>query len=220
MNTKPLLAALLFWLGSSAAFAQEGDRDACVVLQPTRMSADDAGGTGADPGDRWLGLAPVGNHWTLAPARIRLEPVKPDGEVVDITSDVKNAVALIHCKPLRQGKVDAANLAFPNGGRTIEPGVKPLHFGFHDRQYVLRYTTSGSVIAEGGGKRSVLHDFDGGTPPFRATLIWAGDLDRDGRPDFLMEFGSEIGTNFCLFTSGSAKENELVGPEICMNVAG
>ncbi|ABI89718.1 hypothetical protein CH72_4199 [Burkholderia ambifaria AMMD] len=220
MNIKPLLAVLLVLLGSSTAFAQDGGSDACLVLQPTRMLADDIGEAGADLGDGWLGLAPDGNHWTLAPARIRFEPAQPDGTVVEITPDVKKAVALLHCKMLRQGGVDAANLTFSNGGRTVEPGVEPLRFAFHDRRYALRYTTSGVVIVEGDGKRSALHDFGGSTPPFRATLIWAGDLDRDGRPDFLMEFGSEIGTNFCLFTSGNAKENEMVRPGNCMDVSG
>ncbi|WP_175872170.1 hypothetical protein [Burkholderia sp. BCC0397] len=220
MNTKPLLAMLLALLGSSAAFAQAGDGDACIVLQPTRIASDDVGEAGAYPGDGWLGLAPDGNHWKLAPTRIRFEPAQPDGEVVDIMSDLKRAVALFHCKPLGKGRVDAANLRFPSDGRTIDPGVKPLRFGFHGRQYALRYTVSGSVIAEGSGKRSVLHDFGGSTPPFRASLIWAGDLDRDGRPDFLMEFESDLGASFCLFTSHSAGENELVGLAGCMEVSG
>ena len=76
------------------------------------------------------------------------------------------------------------------------------------------------MIAEGDGKRSVLHDFGGGSPPFSASLIWAGDLDRDGRPDFLMEFESDLGASFCLFASGRAKENELVGGAGCMYFSG
>ncbi|ABB11045.1 hypothetical protein Bcep18194_B0931 [Burkholderia lata] len=225
MNTqaKALLAALLVLLGASTAstaFAQEGEPDSCSVLQPTRMLADDVGDAGTDLGDGWLALAPSGNRWNLAPARIRLTPAQPDGAVVDVTPDVKKAVALLRCKSLTQGRVEAANLAFRNGGRVIEPGREPLRFAFQGRRYALRYTASGAVIAEGGGKRSVLHDFGGDTPPFRVTLIWAGDLDRDGRLDFLMEFGSEIGTNFCLFTSGNAKENELVGPAGCLDVSG
>ncbi|VWC99069.1 hypothetical protein [Burkholderia lata] len=223
MNTKTLLAVLFVLLGASTAstvFAQESEPDPCLVLQPTRMLADDVGNAGIDLGDGWLALAPNGNRWKLAPARIRLEPARPDGAVVDVTPDVKKAVALLHCKSLRQGRVEAANLAFPNGGRVIEPGPEPLRFAFHGRRYALRYTASGAVIAEGEGKRSILHDFGGSTPPFRVTLIWAGDLDRDGRPDFLMEFESDLGASFCLFTSGSAKENELVGPAGCMSVSG
>ncbi|HEM7874866.1 TPA: hypothetical protein U2L31_001217 [Burkholderia contaminans] len=223
MNIKVLLAVLLVLPGVSAAstaFAQDSEPNSCVVLPPTRMLADDVGVADADLGDGWLALAPDGHRWKLAPARIRLEPVQPDGSVVDVTSDVKNAVALLRCKSLGPGRVDAANLAFPNDGRVIEPGVEPLRFGFHGRRYALRYTASGAVIAEGGGKQSVLHDFGGDMPPFRATLIWAGDLDRDGRLDFLMEFGSEIGNNFCLFRSGNAKENEQVGPASCLDVSG
>ncbi len=223
MNIKALLAGLLVLPGVSAAstaFAQESEPDSCAVLQPLRMLADDVGDAGTDLGDGWLALAPDGNRWKLAPARIRLEPVQPDGIVVDVTPDVKHAVALLRCTSLRPGRVDAVNLAFPNGGRVIEPGPEPLRFAFHGHRYALRYTASGAVIAEGGGKRSVLHDFGGDPPPFRVTLIWAGDLDRDGRLDFLMEFGSEIGTNFCLFTSGNAKENELVGPAGCLDVSG
>jgi hypothetical protein len=222
-NAKALLAVLFVLLSTSTAskaFAQESEPDSCVVLQPTRMLADDVGEAGTDLGEGWLGLAPDGHRWKLAPARIRLEPAQPDGTVVDVTSNVKNAVALLRCKSLRQGRVDAANLTFPNGARVIEPGVDPLRFAFHGRQYTLRYTASGAVIAEGDGKRSVLHDFGGSTPPFRTTLIWAGDLDRDGRLDFLMEFESDLGASFCLFTSGRAKENELIGEAGCMNVSG
>ncbi|CAB3755514.1 hypothetical protein GQ57_10155 [Burkholderia sp. MSh2] len=219
MNTQALLAVLLVLPGASStlAFAQQGDGDACVVLLPTRMMADDVG---TPPADGWLGLAPDGRRWKLAPARLRLEPVQPDGEVVDIRSDLANAVALFRCGSLRPGKVDAANVALPNGGAVIEPGVEPLRVGFHGRRYALRYTASGSVIAEGGGRRSVLHDFGGSMPPFRATLIWAGNLDRDGGPDFLMEFESGIGANVCLFTSRGAGRNERVRRAGCTEISG
>jgi hypothetical protein len=225
MNTKAkaLLAVLLVLLGASTAstaFAQAGEPDSCLVLQPTRIALDDVGEAGAYPGGGWLGLVPDGHRWKLAPARVRFEPVQPDGDIVDIKSDPSKAVALFRCKSLRQGKVDAANLTFPKYGTAIEPGASPLRFGFHGRRHALRYTVSGAVIAEGDGKRSVLHDFGGSTPPFRATLIWAGDLDRDGRPDFVMEFESEIGANLCLFTSGNANENELVAPAGCLDVSG
>ncbi|KVC62353.1 hypothetical protein WI72_11310 [Burkholderia ubonensis] len=220
MNTKPLLAVLLAVLYSSAASAQEGDHDACVVLQPTRISVADVGDAGDYPKDGWLGLAPNRNYWALAPAHIRFEPVQWSGEVVDVTSNLDKAIALFHCKPLKAGKIETANLSFSNGERQIEPRAKPLRFGFRGRQYDLRYTASGSVTAEGDGKRSILHDFGGSTAPFRASLIWAGDIDRDGRLDFLMEFESDIGANFCLFTSGRARERELVGRAGCMEVSG
>ena len=223
MKPKALLAVLLVFLGvstASTAFAQESEPDPCLVLQPTQISPYDVGEAGDYPGGGWLGLIPDGHRWTLAPARVRFEPSQPSGDIVDIKSDPSKAVALFRCKLLRQGKVDAANLAFPKNGRAIEPGANPLRFDFHGRRYALRHTASGAVIAEGDGKRSVLHDFGGGSPPFSASLIWAGDLDRDGRPDFLMEFESDLGASFCLFTSGSAKENGLVGSAGCMYVSG
>ncbi|VWC45762.1 hypothetical protein [Burkholderia lata] len=223
MNTKALLAVLLVLLGASAAstaFAQESEPDPCLVLQPTRVAPDDVGEAGDHAGGGWLGLIPVGNRWKLAPASVRFDPSEPGGDIVDIQSNLGKAVALFRCKSLRSGKVDAANLTFPKNGRAIEPGAGPLRFGFHGRRYALRHTASGAVIAEGDGKRSVLHDFGGSSPPFSASLVWAGDLDRDGRLDFLMEFESDLGASFCLFTSGSAKENELVGPAGCMSVSG
>ncbi|HEF5874491.1 TPA: hypothetical protein SAY52_005165 [Burkholderia cenocepacia] len=221
MNTKALLAVLLV-LSSFAAstFAQEWAPASCFVLQPTRMALEDAGEAGAYPGGGWLGLTSNGNHWMLASARVRFEPVQPDGGIVDIQSNPRRAVALFRCKSLRPGKVDAVNLAFPTDGRVIDPGVSTLRFRFHGRQYGIRHTVSGAVIAEGDGRRSVLHDFGGSTPPFRATLIWAGDLDRDGRPDFLMRFESEIGASFCLFISGRAGKDGLVGPASCLDVSG
>ncbi|OMG71727.1 hypothetical protein [Burkholderia ubonensis] len=220
MNTKPLLALLFAMSCSSVAFAQERALDTCVVLQPTRISVDDVGDARDYPQDGWLGLAPNRNSWALSPAHIRFEPMQWNDEVVDVTSDLGKAIALFHCKPLKGGKVEAANMAFSNQERAIEPHAKPLRIGFRGRQYDLRYTASGSVTAEGDGKRSFLHDFGGSIPPFRASLIWAGDIDRDGRLDFLMEFESDIGANFCLFTSGRARERELVGRAGCMEVSG
>ncbi|KWE14773.1 hypothetical protein WL74_35635 [Burkholderia cepacia] len=220
-QAKALLAVLLVSLGASApAFAQEGEPDPCLVLQPTRIAPDDVGEAGDHSGAGWLGLVSDGNRWRLAPARVRFEPVQQEGGIVDIQSDLKKAVALFRCKSLRPGKVDTANLAFPKDGTAIAPGADPLRVGFHGRRYELRHTVSGAVIVEGGGKRSVLHDFGGSSPPFNASLIWAGDVDRDGRLDFLMEFESDLGASFCLFTSRSAKENELVGAAGCMEVSG
>lgn len=223
IKVKALLAVLLVLLGvstASTAFAQESEPDPCLVLRPTQIAPDDVGEAADYPGGGWLGLIPVGNRWTLAPASVRFEPSQPGGDIVDIKSNLGKAVALFRCKWLRQGKVDAANLAFPKDGRAIEPGASPLRFDFHGRRYALHHTASGAVIAEGDGKRSVLHDFGGGSPPFSASLIWAGDLDRDGRPDFLMEFESDLGASFCLFASGRAKENELVGGAGCMYFSG
>ncbi|MDR0242617.1 MAG: hypothetical protein LBJ65_13530 [Burkholderia sp.] len=221
MNAKALLAVLLVLSGfASSAFAQDREPDSCLVLHPTRIAPDDVGEAGDHSGGGWLGLVPSGNHWTLAPARVRFEPVQPEGDIVDIKSDPEKAVALFRCKSLRQGKVDAANLVFPTGGKVIGPGASPLRFVLHGRRFTLRHTVTGAVIAEGGGRRSVLHDFGGSSPPFRASLIWAGDVDRDGRLDLLMEFESDLGASFCLFTSSSAKENELAGPASCMDVSG
>ncbi|WP_423368149.1 hypothetical protein [Burkholderia sp. LMG 32019] len=221
MNTKALPAVLLVLLGAcSSAFAQVGEPESCLVLTPTKIAPDDVGEAAAYPGGGWLGLIPDGNRWKLAPARVRFDSSSANGGVVDVRSDPGKAVALFRCKTFRQGKVDAANLAFPKGGRAIEPGGNPLRFGFHGRRYTLRHTLAGEVIAEGDGKRSVLNDFGGSSPPFSASLIWAGDLDRDGRLDFLMEFESDLGGSFCLFTSRSAKENELVGPAACMVFSG
>ncbi|WP_325088315.1 hypothetical protein [Burkholderia contaminans] len=222
-KTKALLAVLLALLGASTAttaFAQESEPDSCLVLQPTRIAPDDVGEAGLYAGGGWLGLIPDRHRWKLAPARVRFEPSPPSGDIVDIKSDLRKAVALFRCKSLRQGKIEAANMAFPKDGKAIEPGAAPLRFGFHGRRYALRHTLPGAVIVEGDGKRSVLHDFGGNTPPFSASLVWAGDLDRDGRLDFLLEFESDLGASFCLFTSGSAKENELVGGAGCMYVSG
>ena len=91
------------------------------MLRPTQIAPDDVGEAADYPGGGWLGLIPVGNRWTLAPASVRFEPSQPGGDIVDIKSNLGKAVALFRCKWLRQGKVDAANLAFPKDGRAIGP---------------------------------------------------------------------------------------------------
>ena len=121
IKVKALLAVLLVLLGvstASTAFAQESERS--LPRAATDPNCPDDVGEAADyPGGGWLGLIPVGNRWTLAPASVRFEPSQPGGDIVDIKSNLGKAVALFRCKWLRQGKVDAANLAFPKDGRAI-----------------------------------------------------------------------------------------------------
>ena len=46
----------------------------------------------------------------------------------------------------------------------------------------------------------------------RDYLLWAGDLDGDGKPDFILNHGEqEYGVNVALYLSSLAKKGELVG---------
>jgi hypothetical protein len=65
------------------------------------------------------------------------------------------------------------------------------------------------------GRQQVLGSFNFGIESAialkpRDYVIWVGDLDGDGKPDFLLNFDFH-GTNVALFLSSLAKEGEIVG---------
>ena len=76
------------------------------------------------------------------------------------------------------------------------------------------------LVFESGQRRQVLYESYGRNAG-RIEVIWAGDLDRDGRLDFVVDYEEEdAGSVPTLFLSSQAKPGELVGeaadfPQYC-----
>jgi hypothetical protein len=205
-----------------AASAQNADSDADPgqLLQQGDALTDDLGDGSDIPKDGWLGLVPVKNHWELAPATLRLN--RPDGDSGDILNvaapNLPDAIVLLRYAPLRAGWVETPNLRFQGRDRPAGTKDKPLLIDFHGRTTSL-VLTAGALVASSGGRRAVLQQF--ADPEGNGTrLLWAGDIDRDGVLDLLVEFDNDKNAQVCLFASGAARGKELLGKVGCQFYSG
>lgn len=69
------------------------------------------------------------------------------------------------------------------------------------------------VLTAPDGRRQVLSgpDISDTARYGHATVPWVGDLDQDGKPDFILDTGSERSGKFSLFLSSMAEKGEVVG---------
>ena len=173
-------------------------------------------------GGRWLALAPVEGLWHLVPTKVVTQLVHDpvldsEGEKTGIQISAKepNALALLKISRLRPGKVDTPNMRFHGNPRDITPskGVTIPYKGVAHQVIVVR----GKLFLVRGLKRSKL-DWLRLTRDFseRARLLWAGDLDGDGKLDLLVDYYERSDyAGACLFLSSSAEDGALLGRVVC-----
>ena len=191
-------------------------------------------------GGRWLALAPVDGLWHLVPTKVVTQlvhdpvsvhdslfvqdPVSVHDSVYDLkgpNSDIQisakepNALALLKFPWLRPGKVDTPSMRFHGNPRDITPS-KGVTIPFKGVAYQV-ITVRGKLFLVRGLKRSKL-DWFRLTRDFseRARLLWAGDLDGDGKLDLLVDYYERSDyAGACLFLSSSAEDGALLGRVVC-----
>jgi hypothetical protein len=174
-------------------------------------------------GELWLGLFPTGQGFELRPARLM---VSVSHEDLGVGSD-RTRLTTTHIAV--RGRQSPIFLLKTGGQLAPGPvpaafaGELPLHPGkfvrllLGGREYLLELQTAASTTSEQGIRGSLILDsqsfFEGWVPRDHATwsLLWAGDLDRDGKLDFYLELGGGIGGERRLFLSSAAKKGEPVG---------
>lgn len=212
-----IAVSLLFCLGAQA---QTDPKEWQHLLIPMQYHGDEAP---IHPGTGWFALIAVGGVWRLEPAIVRskrvFDPVldaEDQKTGLEISSNQEGTIALLRFDGIKGGKVDTPDMKF-NNEEELYPkiGKPPLKISFKKIEYRLEAFPSGLHL-KSGSKASSLSDtkFDGLSDDF-ASLLWAGDLDRDGKLDLLISYNGDNWYSVCLYLSSGASEGGLVQPMGC-----
>ncbi|PTT90550.1 hypothetical protein DBR42_05655 [Pelomonas sp. HMWF004] len=193
------------------------------------------------PGHGWLALHRVGSSWRLSPTRLtarRVESAITEYDV-EISSTTPGAMAFMRLPGLRAGPVktpkgwerfvglvdlpadasepdDPANGIRFNGTAyrlDVKPTVQQVSAQGDQPAYELR-SSPFSIVA--GTRRTEIGE-SGATNDSDDYnhIVWMGDLDGDGRLDFIISNSGKNSGGLCLYLSRGAKAGELLQAPYC-----
>ena len=193
-----------------------------------------------EAGSDWWGIFPEGDGFTLEPAPVTIviehdAVVDAEGEAtgkrVTVPQEAESVLLVRGIAGLKEGRLallyhqphhaylfpsETLWLHIKNGerksaralaalGSTEENGITPEPFV---NNYTLKlYAGSHPVTTS-----QVLYTAERVYEEARPTIVWAGDIDRDGKVDVLLDISNDyVVTHLVLFLSSAAKAGELVG---------
>jgi len=177
-------------------------------------------GLGSDTLRGWFVLARIGERYALdtGTAIVHENPDRETGYtsiacVAGANAQIRNAILLLKSKSLAKGDV---KYVYTNGPPKLERGdPTDTTLSFNGQQYQVRVTDDSKRVAVEVACQSVKQTLFSVQylTPVSPRLIWIGDLDNDGRLDFLCDV-STAGERreFALFSS-SRRTDGLVGED-------
>ena len=230
---KPRLAALLVacamgWAAPCpAASAPDAEAASAFHILRDEGVAYHGGEAPLRPGSGWLALDVVDGLWHLLPATLQgeqaFDDVLGDNTGVRIRATPAHAFLYLRLPGLVAGKVDTPDLRFKNNPRTVDDTTAiPLVFKGHAwRLDVVRH----ELFLGNGETRMSLGRIaspsdEGVDPDSGLALLWAGDLDRDGRLDLVFEGSDKNSGEVCVWLSSRATGGQLVGQAACWRTTG
>lgn len=198
------LCALCFALCVATASADEAK-----ILFPGSVLPDDLPEFGQDlKGSKFLALHRVGGKVLLSEARVTY-----NGNTANISSDIKDPIVYVRRIALELGEVQEAII---RGNRDRYALESELEISLNDKTYTL-YKKNRTYVLVGPKGESRLY-------PGRGFLrvVWAGDVDRDGELDLIIQAGGTDEKNEvdCLLLSSLAKRPNLVKEFACQVYSG
>jgi len=211
------------FIAASLAAAPPAGRPAVELLE---TGVFHGGEVAAQNGERWTGLykTPRGFAWRATPITIRRvedpigdQPGAKTGIQVGATGSplflVKGLTGLIG-RAVRPAQHEEGGMPLPVGPLRLEC---PGGCGVSRLTLTGRVTSSDAaakpsqLILESGGVSQVLYEWPEGLNDQHCELVWAGDLDGDGRLDLLMVLsGHDNVMERTLFLSSKRPRNKLV----------
>lgn len=195
-----------------------------------REGAFHGGEAPSQPGDGWFALTQRAGRWRLSPSLVLARPVPDpvvDGEDdrsgIEIESEVPGALALLRHASLRAGPAPAAvwaetpreqrrQLALDAVPQRFELAGTPYRIGMGRVKPADADAPNAEIRLVRKDGSSVLVARDRHDEDRVVTIAWAGDLNHDGSPDFLVDHDGYNTGNFCWYLSqAGGREYRQVG---------
>lgn len=202
----------------STEVAAQGITDIPTLLIPGQYHEGEAPRT-LGPG--WLALVPVTGGWVLAPAQAKSQRVVDsvvDGEGqatgVLITAQA-DTLALLRLPGLRAGPVKTPDMRFKDRPRPLAAQAL-IHLPLNGTRYQLHVEGNTARLSDGQQATPLTSiTISGPAGEDSASLLWAGDLDGDGRLDLLVSYTGYNQGGVCLYLSSRAAPGALIGHVAC-----
>ena len=176
-----------------------------------------------DPSEQWFGLRKADSEWALVRVVPSIWAVEDacSGRATRISVDgATDFLVLIEgALKLAEGSVSATihSPRFLYPGEGLDVGVR-RHDGYTLEALGRAHREVGGVVFEDyqlwirrRRQTQLIASFERTTIDNPRQLLWAGDIDRDARPDPLFNFPlGDVGDNYVLFLSSYATATELV----------
>lgn len=181
------------------------------------------------PTEQWFGLRRAGDKWDLvrvapkiAPARAvcgdRATQISVDGveDVLILLTGVRN---------LSEGPVGAAihrpRLLHPGEALDIGAGYSLEASGRAVREVGGTVFVNYALWTRHGREAQRIASFERNSLDNPRQIVWAGDIDRDARPDLLFDFPlGDVGHNYVLFLSSTRGGDRLVSEAAAFSTPG
>lgn len=172
---------------------------------------------------KWMGLFKEGDRFVVKPTRLRVKEIPdPDLYDLDVTTSV-NGESIFLFRDLPGIKASEIPTVFlisddEETDTSLKPGTQILTLNGVRYSLTLNNPIGGEYPGKGStltlaanGKEQVLRFLPDGCNECYWTLIWAGDLDADGKLDLLMDLTNHYNReDRVLFLSGEAGAGKLV----------
>lgn len=172
-------------------------------------------------GEKWLGLFRTASGYELAPTEIEVKHGAKD-ELFSSTVSTRRSgesVFLLRDSKLKPNKIETVFDELTDGFSFQDEQTKS--FVYMDVEYILHvenvplegYLQAGSALTlEAAGNRQIISYLPTNCNDCSWSLQWSGDLDSDGKLDFLLDLAGHYNAySPTLFLSSKAKQNEIVG---------
>lgn len=225
-----MMVVLLCANGISHALQQPGPALPVGLLETGEFHGEEVT---ARTGERWLGLHITNDHSTLIRYRLTVEKVhdpigdsagEMTGKKVTVDLPLEPLFLVKGARMLSSGPVNTIFKAAPDFEKSLEK-IPPLTLKLAGVSYTLKvvgskddvkcrlqeFPRNANLILSSGETEQVLYSLDNcGNDPYWH-LLWAGDLDRDGKLDLYVSVNQHYNVSEKrLFLSSQAGEGQLV----------